>query len=320
MKKISTIASLIFLMFQSKAQNVGNPSFDSVYIGGIDRIYEWITSDSWQSSVGDTVLPLMPFTHYISSGLQYHEALNTVQIEFSSAFDGPLAVKLFSDSDRVKSDGTTFSGFVINGNHFYTDSTGYIDFSKGGEPFPYRPYSLKGHYKFEDQSPSLHNYPHAFVLLKKFNSLTQTSDTIGFSELYIQLFATSSWRAFEMPINYFSNDVPDSVVLGFISSPAKAPATLWIDSLGFDYDFPSQIKETDINKGINFYIDQTSNRIYFLNTSGIISVKIYDLKGSLCLSSYSFYEVDISNLENNLYLMKVETTGSKIESFRISKR
>jgi hypothetical protein len=245
MKKITTFASLIFLMLQTKAQNVENPSFDSIYIGGIDRIYEWITSDSWSTGAGDTVFPMTPSTHYISSGLQYHEALFTVQIDYTTAFDGPTAVELFSDSDLFKNDGTSFRGFIVNGNHFYTDSVGYIDFSRCGVPFPYRPYSLKGHYKFEDHSPSLHNYPHAAVLLKKYNSITQKSDTIGFSEIYIQLFATNTWRDFEIPINYFSNDIPDSVVVVFESSPARSIATFWIDSLGFDYNFPSGINENN---------------------------------------------------------------------------
>ncbi len=318
MKKLTTLLSLIFLMIHSKGQNIENPSFDSVYIGGIDRIYEWITSDAWPTGSGDTVQPLTPNAHFVSSGLQYHETLFSVQIDYTTAYDGPLAVKLLTDSDRVKNDGNAFSGFVVNGNHFYTDSTGYIDFSKCGTPFPYRPYSLKGHYKFEDNSPSLHNYPHAIVLLKKYNSITQTSDKVGFSEIYIQFFATSTWRAFEMPINYFSNDVPDSIVVAFISSGARFPATFWVDSIGFDYNFPSDIIENPTNEKL-FRLDSKNHVIYFTENKLIQSATLFDINGKLVIhESFPLTQFDVSALPKGNYILSFGLRSNGRKTFKIN--
>ena len=153
---------------QLRAQTIENPSFDSAYIGGIDRIHYWITSDAWQSFSVDTVQPLIPNSYYSAFGLQYHELLQTTQLEYSATFDGPYAIKLFSIPGRVHVDGSPYKGFVVNGNHFYTDSIGYMDFKKGGTPFPYRPIKLRGHFKFDNTSPSLNNYGKAIVLLKKY--------------------------------------------------------------------------------------------------------------------------------------------------------
>jgi hypothetical protein len=41
------------------AQNIPNADFDSIYIGGIDRVYHWVTSDAVYFS-NDTVVPFPP--------------------------------------------------------------------------------------------------------------------------------------------------------------------------------------------------------------------------------------------------------------------
>ena len=96
MKRKLVFLFLLCTAFELRAQNVENHGFDSAYIGGIDRIHAWITSDAWYNFSIDTVQPMTPNSHFVSVGLQYHELLQTTQLEYTSAFYGPYSIKLFS--------------------------------------------------------------------------------------------------------------------------------------------------------------------------------------------------------------------------------
>ncbi len=305
MKKTILTGVLFFHILTSYSQNIINPSFDSVYIGGIDRVFDWITSDAWPILMVDTVQPLNPMDHYIASGLLYHEVLFSSQLEYTGAYHGLYAIKLLSDSDRVDIFGNPYRGFVINGNHFYTDSIGYPDLKKGGIPFPYRPAKLIGHYKYEDTSPSLNNYPEAVVLLKKYNPVTQISDTIGFVDITTPFVTTGTWRPFEMQINYYNNQIPDSIVVAFFSPPLGFVSTFWIDSLGFDFSSPTFIPENPIESGfINIY--QKENKIFIADAEKLVSVKIYSINGDLLISKEnSLSEIDVSELSKGTYLISL---------------
>lgn len=316
MKKNILFSLLLFSFSNLKSQNVENPSFDSVYIGGIDRIYEWITSDSWGSVMNDTVIPMNPNTHYVSSGLQYHETFASVQIDYSTAYHGPHAVKLLTEPGKVKTDGSTFRGFVVNGNHFYTDSLGYIDLSKCGMPFTHRPYSLKGQYKFEDTSPSLHNYPTVNVLLRKYNSTTQVSDTIGYGVASIQLYQTPNWRAFEIPIIYLSNQVPDTIVVALQSASLADPSTFWVDSLNFNLTDPTLIEEQVLSK--HFY--QVGSKIYFLQPEKIKQVEVLDINARRIINlTSSFAVINLENLPQGNYLLRTIFFDKRKTTFKIKR-
>lgn len=303
-----------FLLIQAiipKAQNIENPGFDSAYIGGIDRIHSWITSDAWYNWSIDTVNPYTPNTHYVSVGMQYHELLQTVQLEYANAFDGSLAIKLYSVNGKVKIDGSPYKGFITNGNHFYTDNEGYLDFAKGGTPFPYRPAKLRGHFKFDNTSPSLTNFGRARILLKKYNSTLQQMDTIAYAESTMQLFPTANWTAFELPLTYHSNQTPDSVVLLFESSAFGLSSTFWLDSLGFYYPSPSSINESgQVQKPLYFY-NQISNSIEFTADVKFREVKLYDYTGKIVrYGTEQDHIMRLSNLNTGIYFLELETFNS----------
>jgi hypothetical protein len=316
MKKAILTGVLFFHFLTSYSQNIINPSFDSVYLGGIDRIFEWITSDAWPILPVDTVQPLNPLDHYIASGLLYHELLYSAQLEYTNPYHGPFAIKLLSDSDRVDIFGNPYRGFVINGNHFYTDSVGYPDFKKCGIPFAYRPSKLIGHYKYEDSSPSFNNYPEAIVLLKKYNPTTQLSDTIGFADISTPFVTTGTWRPFEMQINYYSNQVPDSIMVAFFSPPLGYISTFWIDSLGFEFSTTNLPQYEDESGFIQIY--QQGNKIYISPAEKLTSVKFYSITGELIISkNSSLSETDISELSKGTYLISVCGNGNKTISRKL---
>jgi len=70
-KHLLTLLFLGGLAQTISAQCLPNPSFDSVYFGGIDRVFEWITSDGILLNNGfynDTVNNLQPNTCFDASG------------------------------------------------------------------------------------------------------------------------------------------------------------------------------------------------------------------------------------------------------------
>ena len=317
MKKAILTGLLFFQLFASHSQNILNPSFDSVYIGGIDRVFDWITSDAWPVLMVDTVHPLNPMDHYISVGLLYHEVLFSAQLEYSGAYHGPYAIKLLSDSNRVDIFGNPFRSFVINGNHFYTDSIGYPDIKKGGIPFPYRPSKLIGYYKYEDTSPSLNNYPEAIVLLKKYNPTTQLSDTIGFADITTPFVTTGTWSSFEMQINYYNNQIPDSIVVAFFSPPLAYVSTFWVDSIGFDFSSPTHIPENS-DESVPIQIYQKENNIIISANEILSSVKIYSIKGELLITrENSLTEIDVSELSTGSYLISIVREDKTIYSQKL---
>ncbi len=310
-----------FLLFQSllpKAQNIENPGFDSAYIGGIDRIHSWITSDAWYNWTIDTVQPHTPNTHYVSVGLQYHELLQTVQLEYANAFEGALAIKLFSVNGKVRVDGNPYKGFITNGNHFYTDSQGYLDFVKGGTPFPFRPSKLRGHFKFDNTSPSLTNFGKARILLKKYNSTLQQIDTVAYAESTMQFYPTANWTAFELPLVYQSNQTPDSVVLVFESSAWGLSSTFWLDSLGFYYPNPSAINEFNQIQKPLFFHDVINHSIELNKEVLFREIKLYNSIGKIVhQGKENDFSISIDNLYTGIYFLELETASSGRKIYKI---
>lgn len=317
MKKFSFLSTVLLIPFITFGQQIKNGNFDSVYIGGIDRIHEWITSDCWPVGLNDTVFPLNPNDHYISTGLQYHETFRTVQIEYSGAFSGPYAIKVLSDSGMVHTDGSPFRGFITNGNHFYTGNDGYIDFKKGGEPFSFRPSALRGHFKFIDTSPSLSISAKVIILLKKYNSLTQQSDTVGFTEGNLMFSPVTSWTPFEFSINYYSGSIPDTLMIAFLTPGIGWSSTLWLDSLGFEY-LPAGLSNPSDHPVFTVYPNPASEMIYVKTDQAFInpecSIWITDALGHLVFSAPCDKEVIRIHLKTStagLYFIRIQS-GDKV--------
>ena len=170
--KTKTILLLTLLSLQISAQDILNPSFDSVYFGGIDRVFEWITSDGMMMNAGswtDTVQPLQPNTYYPPMGLQFHELLWMGQRVDTSPHSN-IALQLWSHPEKVKPDGTYYESLVVNGNQFWTDSNGFIDLSRCGVSYSSRPDILYGWYRFVDSTLIGLNTGRCILLLKKWNA------------------------------------------------------------------------------------------------------------------------------------------------------
>jgi hypothetical protein len=223
--------------FQSRAQNIPNASFDSIYIGGIDRVYQWITSDAVYF-INDTAQPFAPNSYFPPWSGLHHFLINTVLLNYlepdSTHFIYSLC--LYNRSQLKNSDGSPFNSFIFNGIEFYSDNLGQIAPARSGSPFPYRPSHIKGMYRYEDSLATQPDHANVSALLKRWNVQSQQHDTIALAKSGIQLSATSGWIPFEIPFIYNSPLFPDSIVVLIEASGLnQAPLSLCIDDINFTY-------------------------------------------------------------------------------------
>lgn len=222
MKKIYLILISLFLNGTLLGQTFPNSDFDNWYIGGIDRLPDWITSEG------------------CAMGLDGHMAIYGVQIDWMNTSGTSVLLRtwksLLDDSLNVS--------FIYAGNQaMHNPVTGQcdLDLMKTGQAFPYRPDKMMGVYKFRNDSLLTNDYGKGVVILKKFNPITQTPDTIGWGTVNLM---PTGWASdttfipFEIAINYLQSTsvLPDSIAVAFFSSATNQPGgLLGVDSLTFDF-------------------------------------------------------------------------------------
>ncbi len=224
-------------LFSLSAQNIPNASFDSIYIGGIDRVYQWVTSDAVYFS-NDTVDPFTPNTFFPPFSGNHHFLTKTVLVNYLDTTPAHyLNSLLLNNYAELKyPDGSQFNSFIVNGEHFCSDANGFMDHSLGGTPFPYRPERIHGKYKYFDSLAPAGDYGKVEALLKKWNPVTNSIDTIGIATSTTELSPTTIWKPFSILFNYRNTTIPDSIVVLISASRfSKAPTTLYIDDIYFDF-------------------------------------------------------------------------------------
>jgi hypothetical protein len=209
-----------------------------------------------------------------------------------------VAMKLMSHPEKVKLDGSAFISSIVNGTHFYTDSAGYVDFSRCGIPFPHRPTKLKGLYQFVDSTLIGMNFGRCVVLLKKWNTATHQSDTIAFVDSKTDLAPAYSWQNFEIPINYRSTQMPDSlVVVFFANSRPDQQSVFWLDELSFDYT-GFEIEELSSSENTIVFPNPSTDFIFFnAQAKDLSEVLIYADTGALLFEGAFQNPMDISHLK-----------------------
>mgnify|MGYP000424537771 CR=1 FL=1 len=304
--KTKTLAFAILIGLQGFSQNINNPSFDSIYIGGIDRILQWVTSDGVgiHGFGSDTITPLTPNTFYDASGLQYSEILDQ-GVYIDTTPQSNWALRLKSQPLKFKSDGSPYESYVVNGDHFYTNNTGYIDFSKCGTPFTGTPTALKGYYKFEEQSAQP-NWGVCEILLKRYNVNTQKHDTIAYEKETMLFNYTPNYQPFTIPINYRASAPSDSIVVIFkAAANPMLPTTFWVDELSFEYGSIGLVEKE--KPALRVYPNPVKDVLYFESEiNEELSYKITDLTGKVVLKGISQSEINVASLKDGAYILSFE--------------
>ena len=312
---------LIQLALSGKSQNIENADFDSLCVCAIDRVYHWVTSDVYSLNQ-DTAYPFTPNSLFTDATMELHIAFNSVLLNYDNSDSVGFAhsVKILSRPGLNYPSGDIFRGFIVNGDHFVTDNQGFIDFKRGGSAFAFRPDSISGKYKFEDSLSSVAEYGKAIVLLKKYNSINQSSDTIAYAESAFELSPSAQWKQFSIPIHYISSATPDSIVVVFFSSSNSGrPTTLCLDDLKFTYP-ATGIDISDDNSREIIFPNPTNRLIYVASeTQKPGQYEIYDIGGALILKGTFENCIDISTLANACYILKIPQNGRPTQNFKFIK-
>ncbi|MFW5757358.1 MAG: InlB B-repeat-containing protein [Bacteroidota bacterium] len=164
------------------------------------------------------------------------EGWNTLSIEFlffsiylaeqtTDAAAGDFAVKLTTES---------VAGFAeVPG----LISLGSIDLenlvANGGIPFTERPTELSFSYKYFPVNDDMMG---SFLLLTKWNEIEEKRDTVG-GTIFSSPLQTEEYEHITLPIVYLSDQIPDTINVGFTSSSfmPQQGSTLFVDSVHLGY-------------------------------------------------------------------------------------
>ena len=298
---IITSISILFCS-QLFSQTIPNNNFDDWYFGGIDRIWDWSTSEG--APYGD---PNM--------------AIYYVHGDFRRYNDPAIRLKTWVDNNDSINTSFIYAGSM----NLYNWNTGEfeMDLMKTGQPFPHRPAKMNGFYMFENDSSFTNDYGQGIVFLKKFNTITQIADTIGYGSINLPITNTDTiYQPFEIDITYISNDLPDSIVTAFFSTgTGVAGGTLYIDSLTFGMNSSIQEVENSIAFQIqpNPVVDFLNINIDEADFSDDVEIFITDTNGRLILrheAKQLMNTIDVQHLPNGIYLLTIKNElGSTTRKF-----
>lgn len=122
------------------------------------------------------------------------------------------------------------------------------NFFTRGRPYTDRPSTFEGWYKY---NPAMGDSGAIAVQLTKWNTTTLQRDTVGEVGIVITQ-AAPTWTQFVLPILYFNQDTPDTLVVVATSSAAadqligQVGSQLWIDD--FDLDITTTASTPTIEK------------------------------------------------------------------------
>ncbi len=319
-KKYLLLLVLVISASQAKAQQLQNPSFDSVYYGGIDRLWNWITSDATfmgGSTSNDTVGPQQA-NMFFGMG-QGHEIFGNIDVYNSSPYS-TVAVKL-NTTFYKKNNGAPFETYIVNGEHYYTGQDGYIDFSKCGVPFTYRPDSLQGVYQYIDSNATTTDYGICIILLKKYNSSLGKIDTIAYVEDSLS-FAASNWKTFSLPINYLSAAQPDSLVVIFKASTRPFEgSSFWLDSLSFMYNTPNASSSLVLNKTLPIVYPNPASNVLFIKQAkwALTKYRLLNLEGKTLEKAPFKSSISISEQPSGVLFLELYDHDGLVKTYKINK-
>lgn len=208
MKKLIFIFGIFaFTIFRGKSQpNGGFENWSTVY-----TLQE---PDNWQTLNFVSLNPPNPLSAFKATGIDKHSGNYALKLKTVYFDNNPFP------SEIGDSTGAVFTGKITLSPFAY----------KYGFPYTDRPEKLEFWSKY---SPVGGDTAGALVILKKWNGIE--SDTIAIGGVNIN--ATSGYSPFQVDLVYYSDELPDTAVIGFASSKipliARLNSTLYVDDVIF---------------------------------------------------------------------------------------
>lgn len=252
-----TLLLLVFF-FRGISQEIPNGNFENwVKSGNYEDPLSWITPNMLLSAL--SVSSVKKEINDVQSGV-YSARLENVEI-----FGGTFRAPGFMTLGMFSFDPGTFESRVF-----------------GGIPYTNRPKVFRGYYKY---TPSVMGDTGMIaIVFFKFDTLTQTQDTIGGGTFKITG-ANNEWQKFSININYIKPDLPDSMNIVVLSSQSFQPpvgSVLLVDSFYFDHT--GNIQKSDVPE-ISWYV--SGNTVIVKNPLEDVSGwSLYDFTGKLLMSGF----------------------------------
>lgn len=291
---IATIFLLSWLITTNAQQQLPNNSFES-----------------WQSLSMDTIPA--KFSYDFSESSYYGQSTDSYSGDYSAVVNSYYG---YVPGRLVIGDNPKKIALDFNDN-----------WKKIGVPFSSRPTTLRGYYKYTvpTLASSLDSCSIQLLLRKASTSSTEV-DEIGNGKLLLSLI--NKWTFFEMPINYVSSDVPDTLSLVAISHETGSggfPSLDWnnffyLDSLSFYYSTTTGTEPTPtIKNSVYIYPNPVINRLTIeaekdeLDYFTIFNILVKDVTKHISSTiKGGCLEIDMSNLNVGLYILRTKTTSNRV--------
>ena len=230
----------------------------------------------------------------------------SVTKESTDVYAGSYAARL--ESMSILGGMAIVPGFMTIGDFDVNTST--MEYSiYGGVSFTNRPLRLKGYHKYIPQDGDQWLIA---INTFKYDSVNDKLDTIGIG--FFEGGATDSiWTPFEVFINYWSQDDPDSLNIIILSSSNETPpagSLLLIDSMWFDYT-PSSLAEDRNEVQFDVYPNPATNQVTIrLNHETEAFISLTNLWGQDVFKQIikdKTTSIDLSHLPKGIYLVKSNT-------------
>jgi len=259
-------------------------------------------------------------------GINWLGTLNSlVGLGVTSGGPGPETV--FRTTDAYSG---TYAAKLVTGHFVFGVSTikipgmlgtAVMDF-KGvrallGNPCPgCKPLNIKGFYKFE---PVLNDSCAVVILVSKWNNSTHKRDTIGYGKM-VEHSAVSTYKPFNVALNYSGIDVPDSLtfimissagfnVINFMGSQGQDGSTMYVDEVSLEY--PVGIEQSLMpDVAVSIYPNPASDQINFELSERVVngSLELFSVNGKLvrtCGLNGTKTTVPVNNLTAGTYYFKL---------------
>lgn len=244
-----------------------------------------------------------PFSSFEEPSSGWWATLNPL-----NSLGGPVTVEKTSDAHSgsygalltTKQYGTLLLPGILLSGDFNVLSASFTR----GQPYTGRPVNFKGWYKY---SPVMGDSAAIAVQLVKWNAGTQQRDTVGEVGLVIYQ-GVSNWTEFDMSIDYFTQDQPDSLVVVATSSAGadqflgQIGSQLWVDDFSLDFitATPEPISPLDVllRAGRNWEVEvgQRPVNMHVMDGSGRTI-----LQRSLSIGKHA---IDNTGWSEGLYLIR----------------
>jgi hypothetical protein len=289
-------ATIIFLIFIAVdysnlyAQDIPNAGFE-----------KWVTKDGYQEPENwmsaDTYLALMPDNTVFT--------LSSTDTAFLDNKAALLESKSFVFLPKP------IPGVLTNGT-FQLDLNNSPEFT-GGTPFSARPAGIQFHYRYRPVKGDMFA---ARVYLFRFNPDKGKRDTIGVGAI-TDGGLTTVYQPMIIPIDYYRPEVPDSILILFVSSAFKpvAGTRLFVDDV-------TVLETVDVPDG---KMDESSVLFYPNPASGRLNIQldknwrgarysIYDESGRTVLPEREIpaeeFWMDVANLKPGIYTLCLVNNGN----------